>query len=87
MKGKKQFPLISNSAMTGHKMQGSNGQNWMYVHIRTMKGLYLDKPLISLDMTKYAMSSEMKAMIAEFNNSIRITLYTNFQYHAARFIR
>jgi hypothetical protein len=50
-----------------------------------MKGLYLDKPL-SLDMTKHAtMCPEMKKeIIAEFKNTIGITLYTDVQYHAAR---
>jgi hypothetical protein len=44
-----------------------------------MKGLYLDKPL-SLDMTKYSMCPEMKEMIAEFEKTIGIKLYTDDEY-------
>jgi hypothetical protein len=78
MKGD-QFPVISNTATTGHKLQGYTattllandwyyGENWTYVvlsRVRTMAGLYMMQPL-SKDLTKYAMSDKMKQMLAEF---------------------
>jgi hypothetical protein len=58
MKGS-QFPIISNSATTGHKLQGYTALfllvlqwfyhvNWAYTvlsHVRTMAGLYMMRPL------------------------------------------
>ena len=96
MKGK-QFPIISNSATTGHKLQGCTlaelavfeqfyKQNWMYVvlsRVRTMKGLYLAEPLAH-DLDKYAMSAKMKDMIADFETRIGMELYTENQYEAQR---
>ena len=96
MKGK-QFPIISNSATTGHKLQGCTlaelavfeqfyKQNWMYVvlsRVRTMKGLYLAEPLAH-DLDKYAMSANMKRMIADFETRIGMELYTESQYEAQR---
>ena len=96
MKGK-QFPIISNSATTGHKLQGCTlaelavfeqfyKQNWMYVvlsRVRTMKGLYLAEPLAH-DLDKYAMSAKMKEMIADFETRIGMELYTESQYEAQR---
>jgi sulfur transfer protein SufE len=66
MKGN-QFPLISNSSTTEHKLQGCTlrqlaifehfyGQNWMYVvlsRVRTMNGLFFAVPL-SEDLSKYS---------------------------------
>jgi hypothetical protein len=94
MKGK-QFPIISNSATTGHKLQGCTlaelavfeqfcGQNWMYVvlsRVRTMKGLYLAEPL-DVDINKYAMPEKMKRMIADFKTRIGMNLYTENEYKA-----
>ena len=94
MKGK-QFPIISNSATTGHKLQGCTlaelavfeqfyKQNWMYVvlsRVRTMKGLYLAEPLTD-DLKKYAMAKNMKEMIADFETRIGMELYTESQYEA-----
>jgi hypothetical protein len=94
MRGK-QFPIISNSATTGHKLQGCtlaelavfeqfHGQNWMYVvlsRVRTMKGLYLAEPL-DLDIDKYAMPKKMKDMIADFKTRIGMELYTENEYTA-----
>jgi hypothetical protein len=91
MKGH-QFPLISNSATTGHKLQGCTvkelvvyenyyGQNWMYVtlsRVRTLKGLYLVNRL-SEDMNKYAMSDNMKNMIADFDRRIKLSPFTDQQ--------
>ena len=61
-----QFPLISNSCTTGHKLQGCTvqsilantwyyGANWAYVVlscVKTMNGLHMRKPL-SKDLKKY----------------------------------
>jgi hypothetical protein len=88
-----QFPFISNSATTGHKLQGCTltelavfehyyGQNWMYVvlsRVRTMKGLYLAAPL-SENLSKYAMSKNMKDMIESFQNRIGLPIYSESDY-------
>ena len=71
-----QIPLISNTATTGHKLQGCTlkdllvngwcyGQNWAYVvlsRVRTMKGLRLREKL-SLTLKKYKMNPRMVAMM------------------------
>ena len=44
-----------------------------------MKGLYLAEPL-TLDLKKYAMSENMKLMIADFKTRIGMELYTENQY-------
>jgi hypothetical protein len=94
MKGT-QVPIISNGATTGHKLQGCTLlatavfelhylQNWIYVilsRVRKLDGLYLAIPL-SYDLTKYAMSTEMKDMIAEFENHLAIQMYTQDEYSA-----
>ena len=78
MKGT-QFPLISNTCTTGHKLQGCTcdqllvnawyyGQNWAYVVLsqwRKMSGLYLQEPL-TVDLSKYAMSELMAEMLNKF---------------------
>ncbi|CAB9520376.1 Pfam:DUF889 [Seminavis robusta] len=78
-----QFPLVSNSATTGHKLQGYTASqllvwnwhyadNWVYVvlsRVREMKGLFLRKPL-SLDLTKYQMPDEMVYMLETFSRYI-----------------
>jgi hypothetical protein len=78
MKGT-QFPIISNTATTGHKLQGASldallvsswhyGQNWAYVvlsRVRTMKGLYMNEEL-SLEKKKYAVDQDMISMIQKF---------------------
>jgi len=82
MKGR-QFPLVANTATTGHKLQGYTaisllvndwhyGQNWAYVvlsRVRTMDGLYLKEPLTE-DLTKYAMPEEMQDMLKEFRDNV-----------------
>jgi hypothetical protein len=87
MKGR-QFPIISNSATTGHKLQGCTleelavfeqfyGQNWMYVvlsRVRTMAGLYYLASPLSEDLSKYAMSTKMKNMIERFQSRIGLQL-------------
>ena len=89
-----QLPVISNGVTTGHKLQGCTllilvvlelfyGQNWIYVilsRVRTMKGLYLEKPL-SEDLRKYAMSDAMKKMISDFDQRIGLQLYTEDEYN------
>jgi hypothetical protein len=89
MKGD-QVPVISNGVTTGHKLQGCTlftitvfklhyQQNWIYVilsRVRKLDGLYLVTPLLSYDLTKYAMSMEMKDMIAEFESHLALKMYT-----------
>jgi len=76
-----QVPIISNSATTGHKLQGytatsllvSNwfyGQNWAYVvlsRVRKMVGLYMLEPL-SEKLEKYKMPESMLKMIQDFRD-------------------
>jgi hypothetical protein len=78
MKGR-QFPLISNTATTGHKLQGCTLEvllvndwryckNWSYVvlsRVRTMEGLYMTQPL-SLDLDNYLMDWRMTQMMKQF---------------------
>ena len=77
------FPLVSNSATTGHKLQGYTaenllvtdwfyGSNWAYVvlsRVRTMDGLYLMEPL-SEDLTKYEMPAAMRAMLQALRDTV-----------------
>jgi hypothetical protein len=44
-----------------------------------LDGLYLATPLL-YDLTKYVMSTEMKDMIAEFENRLAIKMYTQNEY-------
>ena len=88
-----QFPIVSNTATTGHKLQGCTalsllvndwyyGQNWAYVvlsRVRTMKGLHLKQPL-SEDLTKYAMSDDMKRMLKEFDNNLKLDEISDATY-------
>jgi hypothetical protein len=94
MKGN-QFPLVSNTATTGHKLQGytaitlmvndwNYGKNWAYVvlsRVRTMKGLFLKEPL-SEDLTKYAMSEDMKDMLKDFERRLSLAPITPEEYEA-----
>lgn len=80
-----QFPIISNSVTTGHKLQGCTvddilvndwkyQKNWPYVvlsRVRTMAGLYLQTKL-SEDLTKYSMSDDMLAMLQLFRDTISL---------------
>ena len=80
-----QFPVISNSCTTGHKLQGCtcesllvnewchNG-NWPCVvlsRVTKMKGLHLREPL-DTDLTKCAMPAAMKTMSQEFRNQLTV---------------
>jgi hypothetical protein len=92
MKGN-QFPLISNSSTTGHKLQGCTlkqlaifehfyGQNWMYVvlsRVRTMAGLFFAVPL-SEDLSKYSMPDKMKEMISGFQVRLGLKIYSDAEY-------
>ena len=78
-----QFPLVSNSATTGHKLQGATlaallvsswnyRGNWAYVvlsRVRTMKGLYLTEPLDTTDLSKYEKNENMAAMMQKFTDT------------------
>ncbi len=78
MKGK-QFPIISNSCTTGHKLQGCtveeilindfnyavNGPYVVLSRVKTMAGLYLRQHL-SMDLDKYRMSNNMLKMLQAF---------------------
>lgn len=80
-----QFPIISNSCTTGHKLQGYTadallvndwyyGQNWAYVvlsRVKTMAGLYLVKPLTN-QLKKYEMPKNMIKMIQRHKEQIGI---------------
>ena len=94
MKGN-QFPLISNSCTTGHKLQGCTvdntlvnswhyGCNWVYVvlsRVRTHTGLYLRKRL-SYDLLKCAQNEDMKKMLRLFEQTISVTYLTEEEYEA-----
>lgn len=73
----KQFPLLTNNATTGHKLQGasktslfiigvSHNMNWMYValsRVRTLSGLFLSTPIKFKHPRK---ESSFMAMIRRF---------------------
>jgi hypothetical protein len=94
MKGT-QVPIISNGATPGHELQGCTFlamavfelhylQNWIYVilsRVLKLDGLYRAAPL-SCNLTKYVMSTEMKDMIAEFENPLAIKMHTQDEYSA-----
>ena len=84
MKGN-QFPLISNSCTTGHKLQGCTleallvndwyyAANWAYVvlsRVKTMKGLFLRRKLLR-NLKKYQKSEDMVRMIQKFRDTIAV---------------
>ena len=90
-----QFPIVSNSATTGHKLQGCTcktlfvndwyyGSNWAYVvlsRVRKMSGLYLKEPL-SEDLTLYEMSPLMEDMMEDFRSRLLINDITDDEYDA-----
>ena len=92
MKGR-QFPIISNSCTTGHKLQGRimdsilandwyYGANWVYVvlsRVKTMKGLFIQKPL-SKDLKKYEKPAAMKEMLKKFQETISVEMFTDEEY-------
>ena len=94
MKGK-QFPIISNSATTGHKLQGYTAKslvvvdwkysgNWAYTvlsRVRTMSGLFLLQPL-SLDTEKYEMDSDIEDMLVWFREKLPLRIFSDDDYQA-----
>ena len=90
-----QFPIVSNSATTGHKLQGYTAQsllvndwnyaaNWAYVvlsRVTTMAGLYMNTPL-SDDLKKYQKKEDMMKMLADFRRTINISEFSKEQYDA-----
>ena len=88
-----QFPLVSNSATTGHKLQGCTvdsilvndwwyQQNWPYVvlsRVKTMDGLYIGEKL-SFDLKKYAMNNKMLKMLEGFHEQCMIEPISNEEY-------
>ena len=89
-----QFPLLHNSATTGHKLQGSTvqnifvndikyQQNWAYVvlsRVKTMGGLYLREKL-KIDPECYKKPEEMKRMIRDFQNYYAAKVFTPEEYN------
>ena len=92
MKGR-QFPIISNSCTTGHKLQGCTvesilandwyyGANWPYVvlsRVKTMAGLYIRKRL-SKKLEKYEKPEAMKKMLAVFRDKIYVPSISDEEY-------
>ena len=88
-----QFPIISNSCTTGHKLQGCTvdsllvndwhyGQNWTYVvlsRVKKMSGLYIRKPLTE-DLSKYSMDPDMLAMLERFRESVPLSILHGDDY-------
>ncbi len=89
-----QFPFVSNTCTTGHKLQGATvddilvnswcyTKNWHYVvlsRVRTMKGLYLREPL-SEDLSKYAKPQALDDMMQRFTNTCLATLLPDHVYN------
>jgi hypothetical protein len=87
-----QFPIISNTATTGHKLQGCSldailvndwcyKANWVYVvlsRVKTLAGLYLRQEL-SYDLTKYQQSQSMKDMMESFQKAWFLVEYFDEQ--------
>jgi hypothetical protein len=92
MKGH-QFGLISNTATTGHKLQGYTAlfllvlswiykANWAYTvlsRVRTMAGLYMLQPLNEV-LADFEMKDEMKQMLYTFRSMLPLQLFTGVEY-------
>ena len=92
-----QFSLVSNSATTGHKLQGATvesllvndwnyNKNWVYVvlsRVRTMLGLFIQKKL-STDMRKYAMAPGLRALLRHFRDEKTISTISLAKYAEMR---
>ena len=88
-----QFPIISNTATTGHKLQGYTakallcnawyyGSNWAYVvmsRVTTMKGLFMREKL-SDSLAQFEMPARMKQMIQTFKDTLCINEITDDEY-------
>ena len=89
----RQFPIISNSATTGHKLQGATlenlyittwlyGKNWVYVvlsRVTSLDGLFLKEPLV-YNMEKYKQNEEMAAMIRDLKEHKSCWIPTREEY-------
>ena len=92
MKGR-QFPLISNTATTGHKLQGCTvdniyindwwyKQNWAYVvlsRVTTSNGLFL-KEKMSKDLKKYTKPREMRTMLDDLEKKVVCKQFSSQEY-------
>jgi len=88
-----QIQVVSNSATTGHKLQGTGVENlfvhnwsyvtnWVYVilsRVKTRAGLYCRKPLSS-DLSKYAVPESLKKMIRHFQRK-SVTYWSDDDYN------
>ena len=93
MKGT-QLPVVSNTATTGHKLQGATllellvselryDKNWAYVvlsRVKTMKGLAL-KEKLSQDLEKYRCSSKLKTLLKKFEDNKQVKEIFPEEYH------
>ena len=90
-----QFPIISNSCTTGHKLQGCTlvdilvndwqyKQNWAYVvlsRVRTMAGLYIRETLTH-NLLKYVKAPKMFEMLDSFRQRIALPSFSDADYDA-----
>jgi hypothetical protein len=90
----KQFPLVSNSATTGHKLQGATlktlyvskwiyKKNWAYVvlsRVTQLDGLYLKEPLLPT-LQKYAKPEEVKTMLQDLVRNKGCEMLGPIEYH------
>lgn len=93
--GGKQFPIISNTCTTGHKLQGCTVKellcnawhytgNWAYVvlsRVKEMKGLHI-RHRLTMDLKKYKMPQNMKDMLAAFEEKCALSQFTDEDYDA-----
>ena len=92
-----QMPIICNNATTGHKLQGTSIEslfihasttvrNWMYVvlsRVKTLKGLYLRKPLDKKDLAKFNDIPELlKELITLLRQNKLKTAFSDEDYEA-----
>ena len=90
-----QIPIIINNAMTGYKLQGqlinnlfvqclNDERNWCYVvlsRIKTLKGLYLRKPLNKENINKYNETPDrLREMINDFKRDLLHKPFTQEEY-------
>ena len=88
-----QFPIISNSCTTGHKLQGCSvdntlvnswyyGSNWAYVvlsRVRTLNGLHLRRAL-AYDLSKYTPDKHMLEMLKYLNKKCAVEMISDEEY-------
>lgn len=92
-----QFPIISNSATTAHKLQGLTvetlfvnewqyKENWAYVTLSRVverEGLFMREPL-TYDLNQYKKSDNMKKMLQDFKNEIPCTQLSEKEYQTMK---